>query len=116
MPYRPPLVAREVFVADPPELPEGADPRPRWPWWYALAGLGAGLWENEGEIASMWQLEKRFEPAMSRDAADARRQIVEVAAVLGHPERGEAKAPDSDPDRRLFAAFRKAIVALRESR
>lgn len=23
----------------PPELPEGADPRPPWPWWYGLAGL-----------------------------------------------------------------------------
>ena len=28
---------------DPPELPEGADPRPRWPWWYALAGLLVGF-------------------------------------------------------------------------
>lgn len=27
----------------PPELPEGADPRPRWPWWYALAGFGVGF-------------------------------------------------------------------------
>jgi CAAX protease family protein len=23
-----------------PELPEGVDPMPRWPWWYALAGFG----------------------------------------------------------------------------
>lgn len=36
--------------------------------------------------------------------------------VQWHPERGEAKAPDTDPDRRLFAAFRKAIIARRESR
>lgn len=27
----------------PPELPEGADPYPRWPWWYALAGLAVGF-------------------------------------------------------------------------
>src|SRR5215210_2411121 len=26
-----------------PELPEGVDPDPRWPAWYALAGFGVGL-------------------------------------------------------------------------
>src|SRR5215210_7276905 len=26
-----------------PELPEGVDPEPRWPAWYALAGFGVGL-------------------------------------------------------------------------
>jgi glycerol kinase len=54
----------------------------------ALAGLGAGLWENEAEIASMWKLEKRFEPAMSRDAASARRSRWNEA--LAH-SRGWAK-------------------------
>jgi uncharacterized protein len=28
---------------DPPELPEGVDPSPRWPAWYALAGFGVFL-------------------------------------------------------------------------
>lgn len=28
---------------EPPELPEGVDPRPRWPWWYAFAGFGVGF-------------------------------------------------------------------------
>jgi glycerol kinase len=54
----------------------------------ALAGLGAGLWENEAEIASLWKLEKRFEPAMSRDAAGARRERWNEA--LAH-SRGWAK-------------------------
>jgi glycerol kinase len=39
----------------------------------SLAGLGAGLWESEAELASLWKLDKRFEPAMSREAANARR-------------------------------------------
>jgi putative glutamine amidotransferase len=37
-----------------------------------------------------------------------------VLGVQWHPERGEAKAPETDPDRRIFASFRKAIVARRE--
>jgi uncharacterized protein len=28
---------------DPPELPDGVEPVPRWPAWYALAGFGVGL-------------------------------------------------------------------------
>ena len=39
----------------------------------ALAGLGAGFWESEDEIASLWSLEKRFEPRMVRADAMARR-------------------------------------------
>lgn len=30
--------------------------------------------------------------------------------VQWHPERGEASAPESDPDRKLFAAFRTAVL------
>jgi len=37
-----------------------------------LAGLGAGLYASPGEIGSIWQLERAFEPRMSRDAAGAR--------------------------------------------
>ena len=39
----------------------------------AFAGLGAGLWESETELAALWQLERRFEPRLSRDAAAERR-------------------------------------------
>ena len=39
----------------------------------ALAGLGAGFWQDESELATLWSLEKRFEPRMSRDSAAARR-------------------------------------------
>jgi glycerol kinase len=39
----------------------------------ALAGLGAGFWQSENELASLWRLEKRFEPRMDRAAASARR-------------------------------------------
>ncbi len=38
----------------------------------ALAGLGVGLWQSEAELASLWTLERRFEPRMSRLEADAR--------------------------------------------
>jgi putative glutamine amidotransferase len=33
-----------------------------------------------------------------------------VIGVQWHPERHEARAPESDPDRRLFAAFRDAVT------
>ncbi|HET7418762.1 MAG TPA: glycerol kinase GlpK [Candidatus Dormibacteraeota bacterium] len=35
-----------------------------------LAGLGAGLW-NDHDLASLWKLDREFEPAMTRDQADA---------------------------------------------
>ena len=36
-----------------------------------LAGLGAGIWSSD-ECASHWQLERRFEPRISRETAAAR--------------------------------------------
>jgi glycerol kinase len=39
----------------------------------ALAGLGVGLWQDEQELASLWSLERRFEPRMSGIEAGARR-------------------------------------------
>lgn len=46
-----------------------------------LAGLGAGVWSSTEELAEIWQLDRRFEPAMpaaERDARHARwRQAVE---------------------------------------
>ena len=37
-----------------------------------------------------------------------------LIGVQWHPERGEAKAPENDPDRRIFAAFRKAVIERHE--
>ena len=37
-----------------------------------LAGLAVGFWASTDEVAANWQVDRRFEPAMSRDAADAR--------------------------------------------
>ncbi len=34
-----------------------------------LAGLSAGLYSNREDIARQWQVDRRFEPAMSRDQA-----------------------------------------------
>jgi glycerol kinase len=36
-----------------------------------LAGLAVGYWSNESDITANWQIERRFEPAMSRDQAAA---------------------------------------------
>jgi glycerol kinase len=38
-----------------------------------LAGIGAGVWSSTDELAGVWQLDRRFEPAMS---ADERRRII----------------------------------------
>ena len=35
-----------------------------------LAGLGAGVW-SDADLASLWKLDREFEPAMSRDQADS---------------------------------------------
>ncbi len=32
-----------------------------------LAGLAVGFWQDEAELAALWQAERRFEPAMSAD-------------------------------------------------
>src|SRR6185312_3460396 len=37
-----------------------------------LAGLGVGFWSSLDELARNWQVERRFEPRMSRDEATAR--------------------------------------------
>jgi glycerol kinase len=39
----------------------------------AFAGLGIGMWQSPAEIASLWRLEKRFEPRLARDAVIGRR-------------------------------------------
>jgi glycerol kinase len=37
-----------------------------------LAGLTVDLWKSREEVASHWQLDRRFEPSMSRDVAAAK--------------------------------------------
>jgi len=37
-----------------------------------LAGIGAGLYASPAEVGSIWQLDRAFEPRMSRDEAGAR--------------------------------------------
>jgi glycerol kinase len=37
-----------------------------------LAGLGVGFWSSLEELAGKWQVERRFEPTMSRDEATLR--------------------------------------------
>jgi glycerol kinase len=37
-----------------------------------LAGLGVGFWKGQDEIASQWQVERRFEPQMSLNERDSR--------------------------------------------
>ena len=37
-----------------------------------LAGLAAGFWTSEKELASNWQVGRRFEPEMNRDEAHER--------------------------------------------
>jgi len=39
----------------------------------AFAGLGMGLWQSQAEVASLWKLDRRFEPRMSRDVVASRR-------------------------------------------
>jgi len=34
-----------------------------------LAGLAVGYWRNPADVASNWQIDRRFEPSMSRDQA-----------------------------------------------
>jgi glycerol kinase len=38
-----------------------------------LAGLATGYWSTSAEIAANWQVDRRFEPAMSREAAQLMR-------------------------------------------
>jgi glycerol kinase len=37
-----------------------------------LAGIGAGVYASPEEVGSIWQLDRAFEPQMSRDEAGAR--------------------------------------------
>jgi glycerol kinase len=37
-----------------------------------LAGIGVGYWHSQAEVAANWQVGRRFEPRMGREAAAAR--------------------------------------------
>ncbi len=36
-----------------------------------LAGLGAGVWTSTDELAQLWELDRRFVPAMASEEADS---------------------------------------------
>ena len=36
-----------------------------------LAGLGAGVWKSSDELRETWELDRRFEPAATREQSDA---------------------------------------------
>jgi glycerol kinase len=38
----------------------------------SLAGLGTGFWDGPDTLSKHWQVDRRFEPRMSRDEAAAR--------------------------------------------
>ena len=38
-----------------------------------LAGLAVGFWRDDAEVSANWKIDRRFEPAMSRDQAQALR-------------------------------------------
>ncbi len=46
-----------------------------------LAGLAVGYWKDAQDVAANWQVERRFEPRMSRDQADALRTSWEKAVA-----------------------------------
>ena len=47
-----------------------------------LAGLGAGVWSSQDEVAQAWSLDRRFEPG-SRDEHGYRRWRAAVARSKG---------------------------------
>ena len=46
-----------------------------------LAGLAVGFWGSTGEVAANWQVDRRFEPALPREAAEARLRTWERAVA-----------------------------------
>ena len=65
----------------------------------ALAGLGVGLWQSEAELASLWHLERRFEPRMGRPEPRAPGALAPgrgACALLGAYEHEPAPAHRGD--------------------
>lgn len=44
-----------------------------------LAGLGVGYWSTQEEIASQWQVERRFEPLMPASEREAKLTVWQAA-------------------------------------
>ena len=57
-----------------------------------LAGLGAGVWTSLAQLTGNWQVDRRFEPAMSRDEATERLRRWSHAV-----ERARQWAPSTPP-------------------
>ena len=53
-----------------------------------LAGIGVGLWASREEVAAHWQLERRFEPAISDAERQHRCQRWHAAVALARAWRG----------------------------
>jgi glycerol kinase len=55
-----------------------------------LAGLAEGVWASADELATVWQLDRRFEPAADRSDADRRhaqwRRAVERSRGWAEPD------------------------------
>jgi glycerol kinase len=58
-----------------------------------LAGLGVGFWRDTGDLTANWQVDRRFEPAMSRDRAAALTASWDkaVARAMAWAEGGDAR-------------------------
>ena len=59
-----------------------------------LAGLAVGFWRDTAELVANWQVDRRFEPAMSRDQAAALTAGWDkaVARAMGWAVGAEARA------------------------
>jgi glycerol kinase len=57
-----------------------------------LAGLAVGYWSSTAEVAANWQVERRFEPAMPREAAEARLRTWERAVERSRSWHAEGDA------------------------
>ena len=57
----------------------------------APAGLGCGAWQGDAELERLWQLDREFEPGLSRDQAASLqaewRRAVERSRDWARPER-----------------------------
>ncbi len=87
-----------------------------------LAGLAVGYWKDASDVAANWQIDRRFEPAMSRDRAldlqgamDAGRRASEtmgnVKSTRGRVEDRTTRHPEAQPRRALSCAPRAIVVA-----
>jgi glycerol kinase len=57
-----------------------------------LAGLGIGFWQSSDELAARWRVDRRFEPRLSRDAAEAK--MSQWMRAVEH-SKGWARSTDS---------------------